>query len=215
MNNLEHVVYKLRNATVNKYPFSHFFVEKVFPDGFYYDLLDCLPRKEKYHQLSKAYESRQITDGGDHHPLLGAFETPEFAQHVISIFQREFYVRYPYNNQPRFRSEWRFVRDSEGYAIGPHTDAPNKVVSLLFYLPRYDADRSIGTGIYVPTDHQKTCKGGPHYPFEGFEEVWRAPFIPNSCFGFWKTSNSWHAVEKISYKIERNVLLFNIYEEAP
>lgn len=214
MNPLEHVVYKLRNADVLTYPYPHFFVEEVFPWGFYRELRMRLPDAYQYHELSAVYASRGITKGEDHHPMLEPFETAYFGTEILSIFQKQFYDRYPDNRRPNFRSEFRFVHDTEGYAIGPHTDAPQKVLSLLFYLPETDIDFDVGTGIYVPTDHKKTCPGGPHYPFEWFEEAWRAPFIPNSCFGFWKTPNSWHAVEKICRKIERDVLLFNIYEES-
>jgi hypothetical protein len=214
MNSLEHVVYQLRNAHVRTYPFPHFFVEEVFPWSFYRELRTHLPSSDKYHELSKVYAARSITDGNDHHPMLEAFETARFAREVLAVFGNAFYERYPNHCRPKFRSEFRFVHDTEGYGIGPHTDAPQKVLSLLFYLPETDIDFDTGTGIYVPTDLKKTCAGGPHYPFEGFEEAWRAPFVPNSCFGFWKTPNSWHAVEKISRKIERDVLLFNIYEES-
>lgn len=214
MNPLEHVVYKLRNAEILRYPFPHFFVEEVFPWDFYGQLRTALPSSDKYHELSDVYKSRGITKGDDHHPLLAPFETAYFGTQMLHVFNKEFYERYPNHARPNFRSEFRFVHDTEGYGIGPHTDAPQKVLSLLFYLPYSDIDFDVGTGIYVPTNHEKTCEGGPHYPFEGFEEAWRAPFIPNSCLGFWKTPNSWHAVEKISRKIERDVLLFNIYEES-
>lgn len=214
MNPLEHVVYKLRNADIHRYPFPHFFVRDVFPADFYEELIHGLPSNDKYHELSDVYKARGITKGDDHHPMLESFETAYFGTQMLHVFNKEFYERYPNNARPNFRSEFRFVHDTEGYAIGPHTDAPQKVLSLLFYLPENFFDSDVGTGLYVPSDHQKTCEGGPHYPFEGFEEAWRAPFLPNSCLGFWKTPNSWHAVEKICRKIKRDVLLFNIYEES-
>lgn len=214
MNPLEHAVYKLRNAKIEMYPYPHFFVHNVFPHDFYDELLGALPADIHYQELSKAYPARLITSGIEHHQMLEQFEGAYFGEQCLQVFQQQFYERYPNQHRPNFRTEFRFVRDGEGYAIGPHTDAPNKVLSLLFYLPINFDNADCGTGVYIPSDHKKTCSGGPHHKFEGFEEVFRAPFLPNSCFGFWKTDNSWHAVEKICRKIERNVLLYNIYEEA-
>lgn len=210
MNPLEHVIYRLRNTPILQYPYPHFFCKEVFPEAFYEELVGCLPNDSGYEPLAGGYKSRVAAK--DPNPLVEAFSSPYFAGHVMGMFNRQYQERFPYRgDNPQFRTEVRFIRDSEGYKIGPHTDAPHKVVSLLFYLPRDYRDYEFGTGIYVPDDGKQTCEGGPHYKFEGFTEVWRAPFLPNSCFGFWKTPNSWHAVEKISRKIQRDVMLYNIY----
>ncbi len=212
MSPVEHVIYRLRNAKINLYPYPHFYVANVFPEDFYTQLLAALPPEESYQPLSGGYANRKAAQGDLE--LMRPFDTQYFGQSVLQCFMKQFFDRFPNADRAHFRQELRFIRDQEGYKIGPHTDAPQKVVSLLFYLPRTDADADCGTGIYVPSDHLSICPGGPHHPFEGFEEVWRAPFLQNSCFGFWKTPNSWHAVEKITRKIERNVLLFNIYEDS-
>lgn len=207
MNALEHAVYKLKNATIQRYPFPHFFVENVFPEEFYSHLIGNLPTD---YQPLGSYKSRQFSDTMP--DFMEGFKSSYFANAVLSMFSKDFYERFPDSSRPKLTTDWRFIRDSQDYHIGPHTDAPHKVVSLLFYLPDSFKDYDTGTGIYVPDDHKQICPGGPHYKFDGFSEVWRAPFHPNSVFGFWKTSNSWHAVEEISREIERNVLLFNVYE---
>jgi hypothetical protein len=210
MSPLEHVIYKLRNATIHDYPFPHFYQTEVFPWDFYGDLLASIQDTDKYAPLGKL-QHRQAMDANE---LIAPFDCSYFGTQMMMLFgPKAFYERYPSHGRPNFSQEFRFIRDEEGYSIGPHTDTPRKVLSLLFYLPETDGYRDCGTGIYVPDDHKKTCVGGPHHPFEGFSEVWRAPYMPNSCLGFWKTANSWHAVEKITRKIRRDVLLFNIYEE--
>jgi len=211
MNPVDHVIYKLRNAAISEYPYPHFYVRDVFPLEFYGHLLDALPADDAYAPLKGGYKSRIAST--EYPALLNGFDTTHFASHVLAVFQKPFSERYPFHDRPKFRAELRLIRDSEGYAIGPHTDAPHKVVSLLFYLPPDLADEDCGTGIYVPTDGVQTCPGGPHHKFDGFAEIWRAPFVPNSCFGFFKTNNSWHAVQRISRKIRRDVMLFNIYEQ--
>lgn len=214
MNPLGHLVYKLRNTPVNQYPFPHFYATSVFPEDFYAALVASLGEDDTYAPLPGGYASR--TASSEPNPLVAGLETTDFARQVISMFPKQFNERFAYGKDIKFRTEVRFIRDSEGYQIGPHTDAPAKVVSMLFYLPTDFELWEHGTGIFVPEDGKKTCPGGPHYKFDGFSEVWRAPFTPNSCFGFWKTSNSWHGVEKIpqnSSKIRRDVMLYNIYAD--
>jgi hypothetical protein len=211
MNPIEHAIYKLRNAQVLEYPFPHFFVHDVFPKDFYAKLLKALPGNEGYAMLPGGYKHRAAAQSPIE--MVAPLESPYFASQIMTVFAKAFFHRYPNHTRPKFRPEVRFIRDEQGYFIGPHTDAPQKVVSLLFYLPAEYHYAENGTSIYVPDDHKKTCPGGPHYPKEGFSEVWRAPFVPNSCFGFFKTANSWHGVEEIQVKCQRDVMLFNIFEE--
>ncbi|MHB8272270.1 hypothetical protein [Bradyrhizobium sp.] len=214
MNPMEHAVYQLRNAPLRKYPYPHFYATNVFPDDFYDALLSSLAPDEGYEGLKGGYRHRVAAK--EQNPLIEPFRDPYFAGNVLGMFGQAFAERFPRPGKdgPKFSTDIRFIRDEEGYRIGPHTDAPNKVVSLLFYLPQDFSFSECGTSIYVPDDHKKTCPGGPHYKEEGFSEVWRAPFLPNSCFGFWKQNNSWHGVGEISRKIRRDVMLYNIYTDS-
>lgn len=210
---VESVIYSLRNTPVREYPFPHFYATNVFPDDFYQALVASLPEDDGYAPLPGGYANRVAAK--EDNLLVAGLNTAEFARAVLSMFPKHFNERFAYG-RGNFRSEIRFIRDYEGYKIGPHTDAPAKVVSLLFYLPMDFSLSEHGTGVFIPNDGQKTCPGGPHYGFDAFTEVWRANFLPNSCFGFWKTANSWHGVEKIpqnSVKIRRDVMLYNIYAD--
>lgn len=214
MNPMEHLVYQLRNTPLRNYPYPHFYAQNVFPDDFYDELVSSLPENDGYEGLKGGYRHRVAAK--EQNPLVEGLNDPYLAGHVLGLFGRAFAERFPRPGAvgPNFRSEIRFIRDEEGYAIGPHTDAAHKVVSLLFYLPMDFSDSDCGTSIYVPDDHQKTCPGGPHHKIEGFTEVWKAPFLPNSCFGMWKSPNSWHGVSEISRKIRRDVMLYNIYTDS-
>lgn len=68
-------------------------------------------------------------------------------------------------------SDALIVSDRSTYAIGPHTDAPHRRVSLLFYLPEDSTFRRFGTALYAPLDPQFRCPGGPHHRFEFFRRV--------------------------------------------
>lgn len=208
----EHVIYKLRNAHMQVYPFPHFFVENVFPDEFYQQFLDSLPGDEDYTQMSDGYPDRAF--GPKEIPAGLEFMGEErFMSAVLSIFNHWIKKNYP-NGSVSVAADLRLVRDKKGYFIGPHTDAAWKMVSLLFYLPHTAKWAKHGTSIYVPNDPSFRCTGGPHYSFENFKEVYAAPFIPNSCFGFWKTDNSFHGVEEVTSDIHRNVLLYNVYDDS-
>ena len=118
-----------------------------------------------------------------------------------------------FQGQPgvEFYDEALLVRDSQNYALGPHTDSPLKVISFLFYLPADDAQAHLGTSIYVPKDRQFTCPGGPHYPFDRFDRMLTMPYLPNTLFAFLKTPNAFHGVEPVNDAgAQRNLLLYDV-----
>ena len=111
------------------------------------------------------------------------------------------------------RSEILIVKDNENYALGPHTDSPKKLITILFYFPVDNSEENIGTSIYMPKDFKFTCPGGPHYKKEKFNLIYTAPFKSNSAFGFVKTNNSFHGVEKVNTTSHRWLLLYDIFFE--
>jgi len=212
MNAASTLAYNLRNTTVRKYPFPHFFAEDVFPYDFYDELLTSLPPASDYSTGKSNYNGRLFADPSEAQEL-EFMKTHAFMVHVLNLFSTWHSSRYASNPAPEFFTDLRFIRDGKGYKIGPHTDAPWKVVSLLFYLPKDYSLQELGTSIYVSKDPTFLCNGGPHYPFEQFERVFTAPFQPNSCTGFYKTANSFHGVEPITIPCTRDVLLYNIYDK--
>jgi hypothetical protein len=110
-----------------------------------------------------------------------------------------------------FVDEAMLVEDITNYALGPHTDSPSKVITVLFYLPKDDSQRHMGTSIYTPKDPTRRCPGGPHYEREGFNRVATMPFTPNSMFAFVKSDNSFHGVERVTDPdVRRWLMLYDI-----
>lgn len=214
----QHVLYALRNATVKKWPFPHFFAEHVFPPTFYEQLLTYLAAKTDFsteNPRASRYANRTFALNCDV-PGLEFMSSKSFLQQVLAIFAPEVSALQALHNDSgsmQVYRDIRLIRDGIGYKIGPHTDAKWKMVSLLFYLPATWEHREYGTSLYVPKDPAFRCVGGPHYPFEPFERVHTAPFVPNTCLGFWKTDHSFHGVEPIPVQFPRDVLLFNIYRK--
>lgn len=210
MNVEEHVIYKLRNAQISPYPYPHFYVENVFPNDFYEELINSLESDEEYHQYNEHYPDRYF--GPDGTPKGCEFMgTERFMKEILSIFAHWLRKSHP-DGKIDIASDLRLVRDKPGYRIGPHTDAPWKLVSLLFYLPTTNIWERNGTSVYVPNDPSFKCEGGPHYEFEEFKQIFTAPYRRNSCFCFWKTNRSFHGVEPITDQFHRNVLLYNVYD---
>jgi hypothetical protein len=209
----EHVLYRLHAATIHTYPFPHFFATEVFPTDYYKHLLDDLPLDPKYAPSpARSYQGRRFAN-----PLeiegLGEFSAQWFMSGVMHKFAPWVTKRFK-DAEVRIATDLRLVRDQKAYFIGPHTDAPWKLISLLFYLPPDAKLRKHGTSLYVPVDPAFECPGGPHHEFEDFVRVHTFPFIPNSCVGFWKTSRSFHGVEPIDEPVQRDVLLWNAYDAA-
>lgn len=209
-----HLLYALANTPLRQWPFPHFYAENCFPYEFYARLQSLLRIKEGYKELAGKYKNRVYTD--DLAELgLDFMKEPDFMLHVLQLFGPWVKKRFPNPAEAHLSTDLRLIRDSSGYVIGPHTDAPKKVVSLLFYLPPDTFYQDHGTSIYAPKGGKFRCVGGPHYDGANFNRLYTAPYVPNACFGFFKTDNSFHGVEPIEAKaIRRDVLLFNIYGNA-
>ena len=88
---------------------------------------------------------------------------------------------------------------ADGGAILPHTDAPNKLITLVVSMcgeKEWSASYRGGTAIVRPKDVKYYFNVQNRYL--GFDDVqtlatWE--FEPNQCIVFVKTFNSWHAVD--------------------
>ena len=225
-----HLAYKVGNAPVQAFPFPHFFVEQVFPDAYYAEIESMLPDPACMLPLEQArgvrgYDERfvlefkeeqfaQLTPGQNafwrelHRWMVGG----RFPQLLLGKFAPWLAQRFKDDPGARFQDEVMLVQDTTHYKLGPHTDAPRKVVTLLFYLPRDLSQEHLGTSIYLPKEREFRCPGGPHHERERFERVWTMPFRPNSLFAFFKSDHSFHGVEPVTdADTHRWLLLYDIY----
>jgi len=105
------------------------------------------------------------------------------------------------------------VKDRAGYQIGPHTDLPARLVSLLFYLPPNSDIEARGTSVYIPKDRGFSSDGSVHHDRRDFDLVETVPFRMNSVVFFPRTERSFHGVELIpDAGIERDCMLVNIMQ---
>lgn len=211
---MEHVAYKLSNAHINLYPYPHFYVRDVFPADFYADLARNVLAATDYAEEPGHYHGRQFgrtTMAQDIDGMRG-FLSKRMMRMALLPFRPQLEERYG-KDPIAVYSDCRFIRDGRGYFIGPHTDARWKLLSLLFYLPLESYNHNYGTSIFIPRDPAIVCEGGPHHDFPHFVKIHTAPFLPNSCFGFLKSNKSFHGVEPIEADIQRDVFLYNVYDQ--
>lgn len=228
-----HVRERIAAATVERDPFPHCVIDGVFPEDFFFELHEHWPEDA---QLRPLGETTRVSRGDYLERLAvildrdGLAAMPEalrrfWRDEVLGWLEKVPFMsalagKFPAETGPRvarganaLQGDTLIVSDRERYKIGPHTDAPHRLVSALFYLPVDQwtfADR-VGTVLYRPKDLGFTCAGGPHYPFKLFVAVKRVAFVPNRLLLFPKTSRSFHGVEPVNVPgIDRRLLVFNV-----
>ncbi len=227
-------MYALGNARIRPFPFPHFYVDEVFPAPFYDRLVRSLPNLSAYTPIGEdgrissdqvaaeeLYRERHVItlEPGETRPfeatdpaLWSAFDDwflgDSFKLFLLNRFDAMLRMRFKDSlGSLLFHSDAQLIRDLTNYSLGPHVDHPRKVVVVIFYLPT-TADRpGLGTSVYVPHDPAAHDDSGRHYAHEQFARVATMPYLPNSAFGFFKTANSFHGVERVSGPGERRDLI--------
>jgi hypothetical protein len=224
------LAYKVGNVPFNMFPYPHLYVPEVFPADFYRQIQQNLPNPEAMIPIEQAravkgYKERFVLGLGNEElatlpagkqafweDLRGWLVGAEFKALVMRKFKTFIDQRFSGNTDVQFYDEGLLVQDITNYNLGPHTDAPRKVVTMLFYLPPDETQLHLGTSIYLPNDPGFRCPGGPHYRRDRFTRLHTNPFAPNSLFAFFKTDNSFHGVEPVADPdCRRWLLLYDIY----
>ncbi|MCH1429484.1 MAG: hypothetical protein GWP59_04970 [Chlamydiales bacterium] len=236
LDHFEQLLYKIANERILMYPFPHFFLKNVFSSLFYQEILDHIPQKESYISLAKSgkvaggqYPERFIIDLNQlqNFPLetvhmefwkkiSAFFNSTLFKSLLIQVNRPFLQVRFQNQGIQDWQSappedyycELQLVKDTRNYSIAPHTDNPRRLLNLLFYLPKDNQHQHLGTSLYKPKDPHFSCEGQRHHNFEDFKKIHSVPFEANSLLYFFKTTNSFHGVERIEdEKVERDLLL--------
>jgi hypothetical protein len=234
-----HVMYQIANAPFREFPFPHIYVKDVFPPKFFEQILAQLPNTEQYTRLldtgrvGKGYSSARLSLFPDKLAECGLneaqrkfwdgmFETfggKEFSSLVWQKFrphiERRFAKSHPGGTSLDPRPEVFLMRDLKTYSLGPHTDSPAKLVSMLFYLPVDDTRPELGTAVYVPKDRGFTCPGGPHHDRANFDHMMTLPYGRNVLVAFPKTMNCFHGVELLTdADSQRDIFFFDLKSKS-
>ena len=212
MSPFEHFCDSFAKARVELDPFPHFYLENVFPDDYYQELLRNLPSTDVYDNLYEVtdlkldhfrHRNQRDMDAGwierlpsDLQPFWKSFNNwflgPDLAQAVLGSFRSQ------RPSWPEVSVESQFIRHRAGYFLGPHSDLNTKLVVLLIYLAPDNSAEHLGTSLYRPKDPTFSCPDSKHYPFEDFIRVKTAPYKPNSLLAFMRSDISFHGLEPLS-----------------
>jgi hypothetical protein len=213
-------------------PYPHVYVERAFPEEFYAALRSNWPGTEYLAPISAtgrvtagAYSERyvmpmrtsvieQLPDGlrGFWSELASWLLKGRFMRRLIQKFGAHVERRFPEGLAGKaFTAECLIVRDHTNFGMGPHTDGPHRLLSLLFYCPDHPGEEHLGTSIYTPIDPEFRSAGGPHHSRELFNKVATMSYAPNTLFAFFKTDWSFHGLEPIrDAEVRRDLLIYDI-----
>jgi hypothetical protein len=233
---LAHLLARVKTAAVWDEPFSHTYVEEVFPADVYAALLAHLPPADRYslspRESNASYQSRTsynlTADRLRRFPacsrdlwrgVVAAFTDPELKRCLYAKLAPDLIHRYGVTEAevPDLAGYSRptLYRDVEGFEIPPHPDTLKKVVTMHLFLPADLSQVHLGTALY---------RRNPGPLSRG---DWRASFTvakqfefrPNSGYAFVvndsPTRQSWHGRERLPAGAGVRNTLLNTFYSAP
>lgn len=232
---LDHVCKRVASAAVESDPFPYAVIDEILPREYYEEAVSQFPAPSQMRPIREtgrvardAYPERYVTlfNAEDFTSLTESqrrFWT-EFDEWMNSdLFLQAFVAKFQADLEPRLtkilatekalltRGDALLVNDHTKFKIGPHTDAPHRLVTFLFYMPKDESMKALGTSVYRPKDPNFVCWGGPHHASDNFRLVDTVEFMPNRLLTFPKTEKSFHGVEQISREgVVRPLVINNI-----
>lgn len=230
-----HLIQRIEQTKAIEEPFGHMYLENVFPQDLYAELLRSFPSQEIYQHaaerhygkggyvrafycLSQEGLTRLSGPGADlWRGVAAALTSPELKQAVYDRLSNDLAFRFgvprtQVRELPGFARPTLY-RETQGFEIPPHPDTRKKVVTMQLYLPEGRDQLDLGTALY-----RRRLLGWPFGAWQGrFEKVKQFVFAPNSGYAFVVnnkiTRKSWHGREKLPDGAGvRNTLLTTFYE---
>lgn len=231
---LEHLLAEIASTPLHEEPYSHFYLDRAFPDAIYQQMLEYLPPASAYggdnpriHTREDGLITRNIISVSP--PALAqlpepqrsfwteigaALTSPRLKDAVFARLSRDLSRRFGISPE-RLTAITAYpkpalVKDLGGYEIKPHCDTNSKIVTMQFYLPCDSSQTDLGTAVY-----RLRLSKLLYAPRERFEKVKQFAFEPNSAYAFAVGRRSWHGRETVPMASgERNSLML-IYYAVP
>ena len=210
----EFVAESVRNARVDVDPFYHLEFDRVFPPGFYGEMLRTLPEEKDYRTMSgKSKMGSTRPDGKPTRAKIDLF--PEYIRHLpeekfavwdaVGRALRSDKVRSAIIQklgpglQKRFGENFANVgmypvpiltRDIPGYRVFKHTDSLWKGITVQLYLPSDNSNIDIGTFFH-------DCLPDGTTPRKK-----QMLFSPNSGYAFAVDERSWHSAKPVGPEVK-------------
>ncbi|HEX8447368.1 MAG TPA: FkbM family methyltransferase [Sphingomonas sp.] len=205
-------------AQTDPEPSENIFMENVFPEDIYQEMLERLPADDMLddivHPEAVAPDgriTRRLLDLTDEsltrldpqdrafwRKMMAVFTAPAITDAIVEKFGSTLRARFG-DARPEMVAVPIFYRDYAGYRIGIHPDIGTKVATLQFYLPADESQSHLGTSF-----HRRTPSG--------FERLKTNSFRPNTAYAFVRTDQSWHSVDQLAdHEKARNSIALTIY----
>jgi hypothetical protein len=233
---LAHMLRVVAETPAEHAPFSHIYLEGVFPLDVYNELVAHLPDAAQYRSIHPYKHSRD--DGvstRDVFPLVGdelaalperqriiwdsvsrALTAPELKVAIFRKLAPDLALRF---GMPESQVERRIayckpclLRDLEGYEIPPHPDGLAKIVTMQLYLPKDRSQLELGTALYrrrLPSFRGLVSWHGRFAKLKQFQ------FAPNSGYAFAVSNSlrrkSWHGRERLPSGAGVRNSILNLY----
>jgi hypothetical protein len=236
---LDHLLGRIEATPSIEEPFTHIYVEDVFPDDVYTQMLASLPDPRLYGKTAERHHKGEaggytrsmfpiapstLKDVFPSHAELwrgvgAALTAPELKRAMYARLARDLAFRFgaPEAKVPGLAGYSRptLYRETEGFEIRPHPDTRKKVVTMHLYLPADRSQLELGTALY-----RRKTMALPFGAWRGrFEKVKQFSFQPNSGYAFVVnnkiTKKSWHGREELPPGAGVRNTLLNTYYETP
>jgi len=218
---LERLAAKVNLAPIDPMPSDNFYVEDIFPLSIYTELLSHLPSNEVYDfiehpdaVLPDGTKTRKLLDLTDESIRRMKSIDQDFWKQMKDIFVSEALLelltqKFRNRINERYGNQWPkmvivpiLYRDFPGYHIGIHTDAPYKIATMQFYLPKNNSQIHLGTSFHQKINGQ-------------FQLLKTNFFKSNSAYAFARTESSWHSVKRLGQnETPRDSIALTIYEKG-
>lgn len=103
-------------------------------------------------------------------------------------------------DKKELKMQCEFSSLGTGTYLEPHTDAENKFISCIYYLPNSKWQKNWGgeTECYKPKDPKYNSNwDNRHLPVNQMDILFNCEFRPNRLFFFVKAQNSWHGISPL------------------
>ncbi len=233
---LEHLLGRIANTPALDKPFSHIYLEEVFPRDIYDELLTHLPEPSLYCRAAERHYGTSseftrsmfaltpanlvglsIAQQELFRGVAVALTDPALKRAMFTKLARDLAFRYGTAESaageiPGY-SRPTLYRETDGFEIPPHPDTRKKVVTMHLYWPADRSQLDLGTALY-----RRRLLAWPFGNWkQRFAKVKQFVFQPNSGYAFAVNNTlsrkSWHGRELLPAGAGvRNTLLNTFYE---
>jgi hypothetical protein len=191
-------------------PFPIGFAPDVLEAGYYDELLATWPADHLFEykpDLGNKYSLSEVNNADIYEAYIEQVEpwrqfhqmikSVDFIENVLSTMRKHNIDLGYFAKQLSARFEFSMM-SAAGGSIKPHTDAVNKLITLVLYMPQpgeWDKSYGGGTAMLRPKEITKNFNNiNVQMNFDEVEHLHSYDYVPNGCLLFIKTFNSYHAV---------------------